>query len=111
MSGLDRSEYGSLRATIARRGTLRPVLMVAGLGVWGALLLAVLIAFPYPIGSVIPLLILVATFEAIRPLHFGAERIGRYLQVFYEETEARALKDTPSWERTAMAFGPTVPGA
>jgi hypothetical protein len=53
----------------------------------------------------------VATFEVIRPLHFGAERIGRYLQVFYEEVgePARPLRDTPSWERLAMQFG-KVPG-
>ena len=111
MSGLDRSEYESLRATIARRGTIRPVLMVAGLTAWGALLLAVLVWLSYPLGSVIPLLILFATFEAVRALHFGTERIGRYLQVFYEEVEGKPLKEPPSWERTAMIFGPSVPGA
>jgi hypothetical protein len=30
----------------------------------------------------------------------GVERIGRYLQVFYEEAG-----HLPAWERTAMAFG------
>jgi hypothetical protein len=85
--------------------------MVAGLSAWGALLLAVLAWFSYPLGSVIPLLILVTTFEAIRTLHFGAERIGRYLQVFYEEPSGKPLAETPSWERTAMVFGPAVPGA
>jgi hypothetical protein len=69
------------------------------------------VGFPYPLGSVIPLLILVATFEAIRTLHFGAERIGRYLQVFYEEQGGRPLSQVPSWERTAMVFGSAVPGA
>ena len=111
MSGLDRSEYESLRAVIARRGTIRPVLMVAGLAVWGALLLGVLVGLPYPLGSLIPLMILVATFEAVRSLHFGTERIGRYLQVFYEEPGNRLLSEVPSWERTAMVFGPAVPGA
>ena len=67
---------------------MRVALTVAGIGVWAVVLTAILIALPFPVAAVIPLTMLVATFEAIRPLHFGAERIGRYLQVFYEETDA-----------------------
>src|SRR6187431_1495532 len=106
-----RSEYLVLRRTIAQRGALRPILMLGGMGIWAAILTAVLVLLPYPVAAAIPLLILVVTFEAIRPLHFGAERIGRYLQVFYEEQgePGRALSDTPSWERVAMSFG-AVPG-
>jgi hypothetical protein len=71
------------------------------------------VALPYPLAAVIPLATLVATFEVIRPLHFGAERIGRYLQVFYEEAglEPGAPLAAPAWERTAFLFGATVPGA
>jgi hypothetical protein len=106
-----RSEYLALRRTIAQRGALRPILLVVGIGVWAIVLTAVLAWVPYPVAATIPLLVLAATFEAIRPLHFGAERIGRYLQVFYEEAGAAngSLRDTPSWERVAMDFG-TVPG-
>ena len=106
-----RSEYLVLRKTIAQRGALRPILALAGISIWSAVLIAVLVLLPYPVASAIPLLILVVTFETIRPLHFGAERIGRYLQVFYEEAGQpdRALADTPSWERVAMSFG-HVPG-
>ena len=106
-----RTEYLVLRRTIAQRGALRPILMICGTGIWAAILIAVLVLLPYPVAAAIPLLVLVVTFEAIRPLHFGAERIGRYLQVFYEEhgEPARALRDTPSWERVAMSFG-AVPG-
>jgi hypothetical protein len=105
------SEYLILRQTIAHRGTLRPVLVLAGIAVWAALLIVVLVLLPYPVAASIPLLVLLVTFEVIRPLHFGAERIGRYVQVFYEEDGAanRPLTDTPSWERVAMNFG-TVPG-
>jgi hypothetical protein len=105
------TEYLVLRQTIAQRGALRPVLAVCGTLIWGALLIAVLVLLPYPVAASIPLVALLVTFEAIRPLHFGAERIGRYLQVFYEEAgePGRPLKDTPSWERVAMGFG-TVPG-
>ena len=42
------------------------------------------------------LAILVGGFEAIHALHVGAERIGRYLQVYYEDTP-----DGPRWETTA----------
>lgn len=121
-----RSEYLVLRRTIAQRGALRPILLVAGIGVWALVLTAVVAWLPYPVAAAIPLLVIAATFEAIRPLHFGAERIGRYVQVFYEEAGEppphganaassgprpdRPLRDTPSWERVAMSFG-TVPGA
>lgn len=105
------TEYRVLRQTIAQRGALRPTLALAGLTMWGAVLTAVLVLLPVPIAASIPLLLLLVTFEVIRPLHFGAERIGRYLQVFYEEAgnPDREVLDTPSWERVAMSFG-VVPG-
>src|SRR5688572_7902205 len=105
------SEYLVLRQAIAQRGALRHVLMLCGITMWAVLLIAVLALLPYPFLAALPLLALLVTFEVIRPLHFGAERIGRYIQVFYEEAGEpdRALSDTPSWERIAMRFG-TVPG-
>lgn len=105
------SEYLVLRQTIATRGALRPILALVGTSMWAMLLIAVLVWLPFPVAAAIPLLVLLVTFEVIRPLHFGAERIGRYLQVFYEESDQpdRPLSDTPSWERVAMSFG-VVPG-
>jgi hypothetical protein len=105
------AEYLVLRKTIAARGSLRAVLFVGGMSVWAVLLVAELAFFPFPLAVAIPLVVLASTFEAIRPLHFGAERIGRYLQVFYEEDgqPGRSLSDTPSWERVAMSLG-AVPG-
>jgi hypothetical protein len=105
------TEYLVLRQTIAQRGALRPVLVLGGMTIWAALLIAVLALVPYPVAAAIPLLILVVTFEVIRPLHFGAERIGRYLQVFHEEggEPDRSYNDTPAWERVAMRFS-SVPG-
>jgi len=106
-----RSEYLVLRQAISQRGALRHILAVCGLAIWAGLLTVVLIWLPYPVAAAIPLLLLLVTFEVIKPLHFGAERIGRYIQVFYEEAGEpdRALRDTPSWERVAMSFG-AVPG-
>ena len=113
MDGLEQDEYRVLRETIAARGSLRPALMLASLAAWAAVLVAVLTLLPYPLASAIPLLVLVAGFEAVRPLHFGAERIGRYLQVFHEEGAAvlPPMADPPSWERVAMVFGGSTPGA
>ena len=106
-------EFRSLRDAVAARGQLRVTLAMAGLSVWAVILTALVVALPHPIAAAIPLSVLLATFEAIRPLHFGAERIGRYLQVFYEEAQAPTAGPLtpPAWERTAMAFGAAVPGA
>jgi len=105
------TEYRVLRETIATRGSLRPVLALIGLIGWAMSLTAVLVWIPYPVAAIIPLLILLVTFEVIRPLHFGAERIGRFVQVFYEEDgqPERPLRETPSWERMAMRLS-AVPG-
>jgi hypothetical protein len=105
------TEYRVLRETIAARGTVRPIIALAGLVGWAVILTAVLVWIPYPVAAIIPLLVLLVTFEVIRPLHFGAERIGRYLQVFYEEDgqPGRPLGDAPAWERVAMSLS-AVPG-
>ena len=105
------TEYRALRETIATRGSLRPVVVLTGVGLWALLLVLVLVWLPYPVAAIIPLLVLLTTFEVARPLHFGVERIGRYLQVFYEEDGQpnRPLAETPSWERTAMRLS-AIPG-
>ena len=101
-------EFRALRDTIARRGTARVVLLWAGVAWWAVVLSGVLVWLPFPVAAAVPLLILVATFEAVRTLHLGVERIGRYLQVFHEP-------DPPGpgdarWEHVAMALAPRVPG-
>ena len=113
MDELSLGEFQALRVAIARRADLRARLFLGGVAAWAGALIAVLSVLPYPLLSMIPLAVLVATLETIRPLHFGAERIGRYLQVFYEERgdAARPLAETPSWERAATVFGSLTPGA
>lgn len=118
------AEYRALRATIAARGHLRVGVFAGGLVAWAALLLAVLAWLPQPLLALVPLLVLVGTFEAIRGLHFGVERIGRYLEVFFEEglkawgpeglkaDSAPAGRMTaPAWERAVVRVGGRVPGA
>jgi hypothetical protein len=48
-----------------------------------------------------PLLVLAITFEGVFALHTGVERIGRYLQVMFEEQDGASLH----WETAAMRFG------
>ncbi|HSL23455.1 MAG TPA: hypothetical protein VK886_18140 [Vicinamibacterales bacterium] len=110
---LAREEYRELRATIRQRGSLRPVLFVATLGAWGALVVATNAAFPLPIATLVPLLVLAAGFETVAALHIGVERVGRYVQVRFEGdvSDSAALPAAgPAWERTAMAWGARFPG-
>ncbi len=99
------AEFTVLRQTIAARGTARIVLLPVTIVAWAVLALLLLLSPPLPVAALLPLAVLVAGFEAIHALHAGAERIGRYLQVFYEGDP-----DGPRWEHTAMAVGPALPG-
>lgn len=111
MTTLAEQEYAALRATIRARGTARPLAALAGLAAWAATLIAVLTWLPNPIASTVPLLLLVTTFEVVRSMHLAVERIGRYIQVFFEEGAGDAAIAPPAWERTAMLLAPALPGA
>jgi hypothetical protein len=102
---LSDTEYAVLRQTIAARGTARMILFPLSMLGWAALALTVLTFAQAPVASLYPLAVLVGGFEAIHALHVGVERIGRYLQVFYEGADGG-----PRWETTAMAVGPALPG-
>ena len=100
-------EYTELRATIRERGTARICIFAAGVAVWGALSVATAALASTPLATLLPLLVLAAVFEAVFALHIGVERVGRYLQVFYE-TAGGGTAGTPvarSWEHAAMRFG------
>jgi len=102
---LSDAEYTVLRQTIAARGTTRMLLLPVTLIGWGALTLVILFLGEFPVASLISLAVLVGGFEAIHALHVGVERIGRYLQVYYEGDHGG-----PRWETTVMAVGPSLPG-
>ena len=99
------AEYAVLRQTIASRGTARMVLFPVTMIAWAALALVVLTFADAPMASLYPLAALVGGYEAIHALHVGVERIGRYLQVYYE-----GAQNGPRWETTAMSVGPALPG-
>jgi hypothetical protein len=102
---LTESEFEALRQTIAGRGTVRVILLPVTFIGWAALSLVLMLFGDLPVAVLFPLGVLVAGFEAIHALHVAAERIGRYLQVFFE-----GGIDGARWETTAMAVGPALPG-
>ena len=112
MNDLAAAEFVALRDTIQTRGGARPFALLSGLIGWAVVLTVILVWLPNPMASVVPLLVLLGTFEVVRSLHLGVERIGRYVQVFFEEGAGDcAPKTPPAWEHMAMIFGPRVPGA
>ena len=99
-------EFIELRRTIAVRGTARLVLGPATLALWAV------VAMQSRYGDqrvqiLLPLLTLAGGFEAVRALHVGVERIGRYLQVFHETP---AGPDSATWETAAMEPAAAAPG-
>jgi hypothetical protein len=98
MTPREQEEYTALRATIRERGTARVWIFVAGFVAWAAVVVATTALTSTPVATLLPLLVLAAAFEAVFALHVGVERVGRYIQVFFEE-------DDSGWEHAAMAFG------
>ena len=96
-------EYRALRETIRQRGTLRMALIPVIFIGWAATAIATAAVITVAISTLVPLIVLVAGFEAIFALHVNVERIGRYLQAFYEADGG--------WEQVAMAFGQRFPSA
>ena len=102
---LAESEYTVLRHTIASRGTARITLLPVTLIGWALVAGTLALLGSIPAMSLFGLAVLAGGFEAVHALHVGVERIGRYLQVFYE-----GVADVPRWETTAMSMGPALPG-
>src|SRR5262245_681456 len=100
MTPTDFDEYNALRATIRERGTTRVWIVLIGTIGWAAVaLVSAAVAAP-PLLTLIPLLVLATTFEITFALHTGVERVGRYIQVFFEEPGGIA-----GWEHRIMEFG------
>lgn len=97
------AEYEAMRAAIRERGTGRMLLVPVAFIGWAALTIAAAAVITVALGTLVPLLVLAATFEAVFALHVNVERIGRYLQAFHETDEG--------WEHVVMAYGERFPGA
>jgi len=107
MTPRELEEYRALRATIRERGTARVWIFVAGLGIWAGLVIGTASLASLPEATLLPLLALAGAFEAVFALHTGVERVGRYIQVFYESESP----DSSNWEYTAMAFSRAFSGS
>src|SRR6476619_2001167 len=76
--------FRALRATIQQRGTMRMVVLPIVFIGWAGTAVATAAVITVAVSTLVPLLILVAGFEAVFALHVNVERIGRYLQIFHE---------------------------
>jgi len=97
-------EYRELRATIRERGTARLFVITITVVAWAAAIIAVQSLFVAPVLALIPLLLLATGFEVAYAAHAGAERIGRYLEVFHESTGTAP----PQWEHVVHKPRPAV---
>jgi hypothetical protein len=102
------AEYAALRATIRERGTVRMLLIPLVFTAWAAVAIATAAVITVALSTLVPLLVLVAGFEAAFALYTNVERIGRYLQVFHERDQAGS--GNVGWEHVAMEFGRRFPG-
>lgn len=103
VNGLKDDEFRALRTTIQHRGTARIVVLPIAFVGWAGTAVAAAAVITVPISTIVPLLVLVAGFEAVFALHVNVERIGRYVQVFHEADDG--------WEGVAMRFAQRFPGA
>src|SRR5262245_7634051 len=99
MTSREIEEYRALRDTIRERGTTRVWVVLAGHIGWASLVVATSALAPLPVMPLLPLAVLATAFEIVFALHTSVERIGRYIQVFFEGNEARG------WEHAAMTYG------
>ena len=113
-------EYKALRATIRERGTTRVWIAIAGLAAWAAFTIATTALFEQAAATLVPLLVLATTFEIVFSLHTAVERIGRYLQVYFEhepgddgpvdDVALPPSRGLPGWEHQTMEYSRRFPG-
>jgi hypothetical protein len=75
---------------------------------WAAVAIATAAVITVALSTLVPLLVLVAGFEAAFALYTNVERIGRYLQVFHERGPAGP--DHVGWEHVTVEYGRRFPG-
>lgn len=93
-----------MRATIRERGTVRMALLPIIYIGWAGVAIATAAIITVALSTLVPLLVLAAGFETIFALHVNIERIGRYVQVFHERSDA-------GWEHVAVSLDRQEPGS
>lgn len=106
MTSREIEEYRALRDTIRERSTTRLWIALAGVGGWAALMVVTAAFVELPVATLVPLATLGLTFELVYGIHTAVERIGRYVQVFFEDP----ARDR-GWEHHAMEYGRRFPGS
>jgi len=81
MQAMSDDAHHVLRATIQQRGTARMVIIPFIFMGWAATAVATAAVITVAVSTLVPLLILVAGFEAVFTLHVNVERMTHYLQV------------------------------
>jgi hypothetical protein len=109
MTPREAAEYSALRATIRERGTARLWFVLVGFLGWAALHVALSVVVAPLTSWLVPLLTLAITFEIVASLHTAVERVGRYLQVFFEEDLLQGPRG--GWEQRVMEYGARFPGS
>jgi hypothetical protein len=99
------AEFECLRTAISARGTVRVVVAALTIAAWAALTTVLALFSDLPLSVLVPYAVLFGGFEAVHALHVSVERIGRYVQVYYEGDV-----EGPQWETAAMNVGPPLPG-
>ena len=79
-------DYEALRATVRTREIAKPLAFLAGISTWAALLIGTLIWLPNPLASTVPLVVLLAAFEAVRSLASAREGAPRSDRAIDEDT-------------------------
>jgi hypothetical protein len=106
------TEYRELRETIRTRGTARLWIVLTSFLGWAALALIAAVLGVAPALILVPLLVLAVAYEIVFSVHTAVERVGRYLQVFFEENGVVSSTPAgPGWEHYAMAYGQRFPGS
>lgn len=105
MTSREIEEYRALRDTIRERSTARVWITLVGVGSWALVTVAVAAFVDLPLATLVPLLLLGLSFELVYGVHTAVERIGRYVQVFFEDP----VHDR-GWEHQAMEYGQRFPG-
>lgn len=81
MQAMSEDAHHVLRATIQQRGTARMVMIPFIFIGWAATAVATAAVITVAVSTLVPLLVLVAGFEAVFALHVDVERMTHYLRV------------------------------
>jgi hypothetical protein len=99
-------EFRALRAAIRERAVARVLFLALAWVGWAAVATAIMLVLPAPPLLVLPLVLLLASFEVNLGTVRRAQRIAAYVRVVFEERRA-----VPGWETASADLDRRHPGA